>query len=133
MLHECNSNNVLVQGHTTTESTGGPSEVDNNTVGDNAAHEIQSVVESMQNSCEKCHRTQKEMLALLKNLQAEAQRWRNKYNELKEYTNDQVISDKVERKVIEILQPFFSDQNYLGQKEKCEILAGGGHSICRDS
>ena len=49
------------------------------------------------------------MITILKDLQTEVQQWKEKYNDLKESISEQEINKKVQRKVSDILQPFFSD------------------------
>ncbi|KAK4305219.1 hypothetical protein Pmani_022898 [Petrolisthes manimaculis] len=105
MLYDSSSNIELDQGNTTTEKTNDPVERHNDTAIDN----VQGIVKGVENSCNKCQETQKEMVTLLKELQTEVQQWKEKYNDLKESVSEQEINNKVQTKVSQILQPFFSD------------------------
>ncbi|KAK4318985.1 hypothetical protein Pmani_010072 [Petrolisthes manimaculis] len=80
MLYDSSSNIELDQGNTTTEKTNDPVERHNDTAIDN----VQGIVKGVENSCNKCQETQKEMVTLLKELQTEVQQWKEKYNDLKE-------------------------------------------------
>ncbi|KAK4297433.1 hypothetical protein Pmani_025033 [Petrolisthes manimaculis] len=83
MLYDSSSNIELDQGDTTTEKTNDPVER-HNAGGDTAIDNVQGIVKRVENSCNKCQETQKEMVTLLKELQTEVQQWKQKYNDLKE-------------------------------------------------
>ena len=53
------------------------------------------------------------MITILKDLQTEVHQWKEKYNDLKESISEQEINKKVQRKVSDILQPFFSDTHSI--------------------